>query len=68
MVARCTNPVKVLYEQEFTGADTLQGMMQSQLLQDVARGRILWIDEAGLLSTRQMRWAVDFAAKNDARC
>jgi hypothetical protein len=41
--------------------------MQSQLLQDVARGRILWIDEAGFLSTRQMRWAVEFAAKNDCR-
>jgi ATP-dependent exoDNAse (exonuclease V) alpha subunit len=33
----------------------------------VARGRILWIDEAGFLSTRQMRWAVDFAAKHDCR-
>ena len=41
--------------------------MQSQLLQDVARGRILWIDEAGFLSTRQMRWAVHFATKNDCR-
>jgi conjugative relaxase-like TrwC/TraI family protein len=67
VVAPSTSAVKVLKEQGFSGADTFQRLMQSQLLQDVARGRILWIDEAGFLSTRQMRWAVDFAAKNDCR-
>ena len=67
VVAPSTSAVKVLKEQGFSEADTFQRLMQSQLLQDVARGRILWIDEAGFLSTRQMRWAVDFAAKNDCR-
>jgi len=67
VVAPSTSAVKVLKEQGFSGADSFQRLMQSQLLQDVARGRILWIDEAGFLSTRQMRWAVDFAAKNDCR-
>jgi ATP-dependent exoDNAse (exonuclease V) alpha subunit len=41
--------------------------MESEVLQDVARGGILWIDEAGFLSTKQMRWAVDFALQNDCR-
>jgi len=67
VVAPSTSAVKVLKEQGFFGADTFQLLMQSQLLQDVARGQILWIDEAGFLSTRQMRWAVDFATKNDCR-
>jgi ATP-dependent exoDNAse (exonuclease V) alpha subunit len=41
--------------------------MDNASLQDVARGKIVWIDEAGFLSTRQMRWAVDFAVRNDCR-
>jgi hypothetical protein len=66
-VAPSSSAVKVLKEQGFTGADTFQQLMESQILQDVARGRILWIDEAGFLSTNQMRWAVDFACANDCR-
>jgi hypothetical protein len=65
--APSASAVKVLKEQGFAASDTLQQFMESQLLRDVARGRILWIDEAGFLATRQMRWAVDFAAKNDCR-
>src|SRR5215471_21780621 len=48
------------------GAELL-GLRGNASLQEVARGKIVWIDEAGFLSTRQMRWAVDFAVRNDCR-
>jgi len=54
--APSTFAVKVLKEQGFAASDTFQQLMASELLQDVARGRISWIDEAGFLSTKQMRW------------
>jgi hypothetical protein len=47
--------------------DTFQKPMDSASLQQVARGKIVWIGEAGFLSTRQMRWALDFAARNNCR-
>jgi conjugative relaxase-like TrwC/TraI family protein len=67
VVAPSSSAVQVLKEQGFVALDTFQKLMESALLQDVARGKILWIDEAGFLSTRQMRWAVEFAARNDCR-
>jgi hypothetical protein len=65
--APSSSAVKVLKQEGFVVSDTFQQLMESELLRDVARGRILWIDEAGFLSTRQMRWAVDFARANDCR-
>ena len=67
VMAPSSSAVQVLKEQGFVALDTFQKLMESSLLQDVARGRIIWIDEAGFLSTRQMRWAVEFAARNDCR-
>ena len=62
-----TRTVQVLKEQGFVALDTFQRLMDNALLQDVAQGKILWIDEAGFLSTRQMRWVVEFAVRNDCR-
>jgi conjugative relaxase-like TrwC/TraI family protein len=67
VMAPSSSAVQVLKEQGFVALDTFQKLMDNALLQDVARGKILWIDEAGFLSTRQMRWAVEFAARNDCR-
>jgi ATP-dependent exoDNAse (exonuclease V) alpha subunit len=67
VMAPSSSAVQVLKEQGFVALDTFQKLMDSALLQDVARGKILWIDEAGFLSTRQMRRAVEFAARNDCR-
>ena len=67
VVAPSSSAVEVLKEQGFAALDTFQKLMDNALLQDVARGKILWIDEAGFLSTRQMRWAVEFAVQNDCR-
>jgi hypothetical protein len=67
VMAPSSSALQVLKEQGFVAVDTFQKLMDSVLLQDVARGKILWIDEAGFLSTRQMRWAVEFAARNNCR-
>ena len=53
VMAPSSSAVQVLKEQGFIALDTFQKLMDSALLQDVARGKILWIDEAGFLSTRQ---------------
>jgi hypothetical protein len=58
VVAPSSSAVKVLKEEGFTGADTFQQLMESQILQDLARGRILWIDEqvSSRLSRCAGRW------------
>jgi len=66
VVAPSSSAVQVLKEQGFVALDTFQRLMDNALLQDVARGKILWIDEAGFLSTRQMRWVVEFAVETIA--
>jgi hypothetical protein len=67
VVASSSSGVEILKQQGFATLDTFQKLMDSASLQEVAREKIVWIDEAGFLSTRQMRWAVDFAARNDCR-
>src|SRR5271166_5314039 len=67
VVAPSSSGVEILKQQGFATLDTFQKLMVNASLQDVARGKIVWIDEAGFLSTRQMRWALDFAAQNDCR-
>jgi ATP-dependent exoDNAse (exonuclease V) alpha subunit len=58
---------QVLKEQGFNAADTVQGLMRNPILQDVARGKILLVDEAGFLSAKQMCWIVKFASENGCR-
>ena len=67
MVAPSSSGVEILKHQGFATLDTFQKLMDSASLEEVARGKIVWIVEAGFLSTRQMRWAVDFAVRNDCR-
>ncbi|MGA8654565.1 MAG: AAA family ATPase [Chthoniobacterales bacterium] len=67
VLAPSSSAVQVLKDQGFTTLDTFQKLMNSAPLQDVAQRKLLWIDEAGFRSTRQMRWAVDFAVQNDCR-
>jgi hypothetical protein len=67
VVAPSCSGVEILNQQGFATLDTFQKLMDSVSLQEVARGKIVWIDEAGFLSARQMRWAVDFALRNDCQ-
>jgi hypothetical protein len=44
----------VLRGEGFKNAETVARLLASEALQNEARGAVLWVDEAGLLSTRQM--------------
>ena len=37
------------------------------MLQDAVKGQVIWIDEAGFLSVREMRWLLEFAERNTCR-
>jgi AAA domain len=67
VLAPSSAAVETLKDSSFRAADTLANFQYKNYLQDRARGQILWIDEAGLLSARQMRWAIDFASRNACR-
>ena len=46
-------------------ADTLQQLLANEAMQQATRGRVLIVDEAGLVSVRQMRDLCRLAARND---
>jgi conjugative relaxase-like TrwC/TraI family protein len=48
-------------------ADTLQQLLANEAMQRDTRGRVLLVDEAGLISVRQMRDLCRLAARNDHR-
>jgi conjugative relaxase-like TrwC/TraI family protein len=58
---------QVLKQEGFTASDTVQQLMANTMLQDVARGKFLVVDEAGFLSAKQMRWLAKFASENQCR-
>ena len=51
----------------FKDADTVARLLVDEKLQEQARGQLIWIDEAGLLSMKTMRQVFDLAEKIDAR-
>ncbi len=58
---------EVLRAEGFANADTVAKLLENPRLQEQARGGVLWIDEAGLLSTPQMARLAELADKLDAR-
>jgi conjugative relaxase-like TrwC/TraI family protein len=67
VAAPSSSAVGILKKDDFSKSDTVQRFMLDDLLQEAARGQVLWVDEAGFLSARDMRWVVEFASKNDCR-
>ena len=65
--APSSSAVEVLKNEGFNASQTVQGLMRNEFLQDVAKGKVLLVDEAGFLSAKQMRWIADFASKNGCR-
>jgi conjugative relaxase-like TrwC/TraI family protein len=57
----------VLKKEGFANAETLEMYLKSDKLQAQAKGQALWVDEAGLVSTRDMRRLMEVARKNDNR-
>jgi ATP-dependent exoDNAse (exonuclease V) alpha subunit len=57
----------VLKNEGFANAETLEMLLKNERLQEQTKGQVLWIDEAGLVSSRDMRRLMDVAKKNDNR-
>ena len=67
VAAPSSSAVGILKKDDFSKSDTVQRFMLDELLQEATRGQVLWVDEAGFLSARDMRWLVEFASKSDCR-
>ena len=57
----------VLRADGFAGADTVARLLVDASLQEQARGQVLWVDEAGLLGSRQTGRLFDLAGKLGCR-
>jgi conjugative relaxase-like TrwC/TraI family protein len=58
---------EVLRQELTAEADTLQQLLVNESLQRATHGRVLLVDEAGLVSVREMRDLCRLAARNDNR-
>jgi len=58
---------KVLREEGFESATTVAELLINEKLQAETKGQVIWIDEASLLGSRQLKKVVDLANRNDAR-
>jgi hypothetical protein len=58
---------KVLKGEGFENAETLEMLLRNENLQEQARGSVLWVDEAGLISTKDTRRLFDLAKRNGNR-
>jgi ATP-dependent exoDNAse (exonuclease V) alpha subunit len=67
ILAPSSTAVEVLGAQGLAQADTLQQFRLNRELQQAAKRQVLWVDEAGFLSVRQMLEIEEFALKHDCR-
>jgi ATP-dependent exoDNAse (exonuclease V) alpha subunit len=57
----------VLREEGFKNADTLERLFVDEKLQSQVRGQVLWVDEAGMVSSRSMTRLFDVARNQECR-
>jgi ATP-dependent exoDNAse (exonuclease V) alpha subunit len=57
----------VLKKEGFANAETLEMLLQNEKLQQQTKGQVLWVDEAGLISTRDMKRLMDVAKQGGNR-
>jgi conjugative relaxase-like TrwC/TraI family protein len=67
LFAPSSSAVEVLKKEGFTSAETLQRLLEDQELRLQIQSRILWIDEAGFLSLKQMNSLIALAMQSDCR-
>ena len=67
VLAPSSASVEVLRAQGFTNAETLQQFQVSSNLQEQIKGQVVWVDEAGFLSIRQMLELQEFALHHNCR-
>lgn len=59
--------VEVLKKEGFENSDTIQQFLINEELQEEAQGCVLWVDEAGLLSSKQMAKLASIAKRQNCR-
>lgn len=57
----------VLREEGFAQADTVSQLLRSKEMQDQLKDQVLWVDEAGLLGTRQTAAILELVKRQNAR-
>ncbi len=57
----------VLRQEGFEGAETVAKLLVDKELQKGLEGQVLWVDEAGLLGTKDMTSLLDLATRKNAR-
>lgn len=57
----------VLKEEGFTDATTVAHLLTDKALQESLKGQVLWVDEAGLLGTKDMTALLALTARQNAR-
>jgi len=57
----------VLRNEGFADAETLAMLLKNEKLQQKTKGQVLWVDEAGLVSTKDMKRLFDLAKRNGNR-
>ncbi|MEZ6129186.1 MAG: MobF family relaxase [Planctomycetaceae bacterium] len=58
---------KVLRDEGFSSATTVAELLINEKLQNEISGQVIWIDEASLLGSRQLKQVMDLADQQDAR-
>ncbi|MEM6813266.1 MAG: MobF family relaxase [Bacteroidota bacterium] len=57
----------VLKSEGFKQTDTVARFLMDKKLQEKSRGQVVWVDEAGMLGTKDMANILDIAKKNKSR-
>lgn len=57
----------VLRKEGFADATTVAELLVNEKLQEEFQGQVLWLDEAGLIGTRQLKQLFDLADRMDSR-
>ena len=57
----------VLKDEGFKNADTVAKLLTDQKMQQNLKGQVLWVDEAGLLGTKDMAALLDITTRNNAQ-
>ena len=65
--APSTQARDVLRKEGFQDAATLAMLLKNERLQQIAKGQPIWVDEAGLISSRDMRQLTEVAKRNGNR-
>lgn len=57
----------VLKSEGFKDAETVARLILDKTMQEKVKGQVIWVDEAGLLGTKDMTALLDIAARQNAR-